>query len=591
MGYLAIVGNRKRSKLTMGLLVASLLLGGCTNTPKPNNSPALVENPQEQPVKRLKTIPDRRFSADSLYALLVAELAFSRKRYDIALSNYVQQATTTQDIEVVSRATQIARGLNARRSALEMSQLWLDLDPSNPDARLIAAVELIEANHLIEAFELSRIMLDRGETTTFESIARRATKGDIKVVNELIERFGELLQNSTKGKSEAGLWLGQSILLQQAGKLDEALAAVKQAQAINSEDISSAFQETRVLHKMGKTELASARLAKLVEDHPSNIELRARYARLVWSRSPEEARDQFEILHNQAPGNAEILYSLALVEKDLGRHDVASERFKLLLSRNQYASAAHYHLGDILLNQNRPDTALEHLKLVNPGQNYAAAMVKATGILVGQNRRDEAVALLKQRQKTNEGSALESLYMLEADVFSQAGQMNAAEKALNEGVGVFPNSTRLLYARAMLYAQINYVTAAEKDLKRVLELVPENAAALNALGYTLADRTNRYQEAYEYIKQAYALTPDDPAVIDSMGWVAYSLGNYEQALTKLRRAMEIMPDHEIAAHYGEVLWVTGNHQEALAVWRKGLELKPESEIIHKTMHRLEAKLD
>ncbi len=571
------------------------LFAACSNTktvdtsPKPDQTgdtdiELIVSDDHIGPV----VIEDRPFTMDSLYALMVAELAISRKRYDIALGNYVQQALSTQDIGVAARATHIARGLNARQSALEMSQLWLDLEPHNKDAQLIASYELIEANHLLEAFELSAAMLKKGESPAFDSIAAKAEKGDISIVNELIDRYSSLIPEY---KGESSLWLGYSILLMQAGQLEAALDAAKKAKSLDKGSIKTAFQETRVLHKMGKTAEANESLATLVKENPENIGLRARYARLIWPSSPDEAREQFKILHQQSPGDGEILYSLALVEKDLGHLDAAKARFQLLISRNQYPSEAYFHLGEIAQKQHDDALALSHYEKVGAGQSYVRAIMNATDILVAQNKRNEAVEKLKTEQKTADGAALQSLYLLEADLYQNENQFDKAEAALTAGIKKFPNSTQLIYSRAMVYAQQNLVTPAERDFKRVLELVPENAAALNALGYTLADQTDRYQEAYEYIKQAYALTPEDPAVIDSMGWVAYRLGNYEEALEKLRKAMKAFPDHEIAAHLGEVLWVTGNHEEAQRVWKQGLELNPASAIIEQTLRRLEAKID
>ncbi|MFL0810146.1 MAG: tetratricopeptide repeat protein [Agarilytica sp.] len=579
---------------TLGLSSAVCVLISCANSPQqdaPTNKvskQAATTNADDALPPRVVTVPDREFSADTLYALLVAEMAIDRKRYDIALGNYVQQASSTQDLLVTARATRIARSLNARQSALEMSQLWLDIDPESPEARYLASSELISANHLFEAFELSRKMLLENEPTNFESIAMRAEKGDIEAVKALTEKYAELLKTH---KEDAGLWLGQSVLLQQAGDLESALNAASQAKKLDENPIRSAFQETRVLYKMGKEKLARDRLAKLVKNNPNNVGLRARYARLVWTTSPELARDQFEILHKQQPSDGEILYSLALVEKDLGELSTAQTHFELLMADKQYRSEAHYNLGEIHQARNELKMALRHFRAVGQGKNYVNALIKSTEVMQAMGKHDEAIAFVKEEQAAAQDTTAEALFMLEADLYSKAGQMNAAEGALSKGVDAFPTSTRLLYARAMLYSQIDYISAAEKDLKAVLALVPENAAALNALGYTLADRTNRYQEAYEYIKQAYALTPDDPAVIDSMGWIAYRLGNYEEALEKLRQAMTSLPDHEIAAHLGEVLWVTGNIEEAKSVWKQGLQLAPKSKVIHKTLNRLNASID
>lgn len=578
------------SIVTPVLFASAILLTGCASTQTDTNSLSVLhkEASSQNHSTRLVTVPDRPFTADTLYALLVAEMAIDRKRYDIALGNYVQQALSTNDLLVTARATHIARSLNAHQSAMEMSQLWLDIDPGSSEARYLASSELINANHLLEAFDLSKQMLNEGDSTAFENIAIKAEKGDIKIVKQLSLQYSKLLE---RHKLDAGLWLGQSILLQKTGDLEGALKAARKSRKIDENPVRSAFQETRVLHKMGKTELAAQNLASLVEKNPKNIRLRARYARLVWSSAPELARKQFQILHEQQPSDPEILYSLALVEKDIGELDSAESRFELLLSRRQYISASHYYLGEIDQTNNRHNEALAHYQAVEPGQNYINAMVNATEVLVSLGRQGDAITLVKDEQANAEGLIQENLFMLEADLYSKTGQMNAAENALTKGVKAFPSSTRLLYARAMLYAQIDFISAAEKDLKAVLTLVPENAAALNALGYTLADRTDRYQEAYEYIKQAYALTPNDPAVMDSMGWVAYRLGRYEEALTKLRQAMAALPDHEIAAHLGEVLWVSGLQKEAKIIWKKGLDLDPKSSIIHHTLNRLNANID
>ncbi|MFT5082209.1 MAG: tetratricopeptide (TPR) repeat protein [Lentisphaeria bacterium] len=584
----------KTARPRHGSLISALLtcitfgLQGCAQLPLSATQGVAPPMSEPEAVSEKTVTEDKPFATDTLYSLLVAEMAIDRKRYDIALGNYVQQATTTQDANVAARATHIARVLKARQPALEMSQLWLALDPSNTDARLIAATELVEANRLSDALAISKALLESGDGTIFGTIARTAENSDIRVVKALIEDFRALLNDHPEHVS---LWIGQSRLMLQAGELEAALGAANKAKGLDNNSIRSVLQETRVLHKMGKVELANQRLSKLVEQNPNNLGLRARYARLVWSTSPREALQQFSFLHEQAPGDPEILYSLALIEKDLGEFVAAQAHFELLIYSDQYTSAAHFHLGSLLEKLHNKEQALEHYLQVEAGKDYISAMVKATEILIENNQGSEAVALVRGQKAHQSGSLLENLYLLEADLFSQMGQMKASETSMNEGIALFPDSSRLYYARAMLYTQIDYISAAETDLKYVLELAPENAAALNALGYTLADRTDRYQEAHRFIEKAFTLTPNDPAVLDSMGWVSYRLGENEKALSFLKQAMAAMPDPEIAAHLGEVLWITGNRQEAIAIWKKGLELKPKSKVIHQTLHRLEAKLD
>lgn len=573
--------------LIIGAVITGLI--SCSSTPEKPGEEHTAQNEEIELDNTSNKIADKSFDAETLYSLLVAEMAIDRRRYDIALGNYVQQATSTQDPTVAERATQIARGLNARQSALEMAQLWAKLDPTDTDANIVAINELIQANKFIEAYELSRSLHDQGnKNTAFDRIAVAAENATPAVKQNLLDGYAALTEANTR---HPDVWVGYSILLQQHNKLDEALAAAQHAKTIDGNSITSTFQECRVLQKMGKHELANKKLAKLVEDNPENIGLRARYARLLWSSNPGEAERQFEILHELSPNDPEIIYSLALVKKEHKQYNSAENMFQMLLTMQQYEDAAHYNLAEIAELQGDNEGALKHYYEVTTGQSYGTAVVRITEILGKENRTEEALSYIQQEKTKQDGPYLETLYLIEADIHSQANQLKLAENALTAGIESFPQSTRLLYARAMLYAQIDYISAAEKDLKYVLSIVPDNAAALNALGYTLADRTERYEEAAEYIKRAYALTPNDPAVMDSMGWVAFRMGNNQEALKYLQKAMSAMPDHEIAAHLGEVLWANGDRENAIEIWRLGLELKPDSEIIHKTLHRLNAAVD
>lgn len=572
--------------LTPAMVMASAILTqGCATTPEITDQP--LQTP-EQEIQEPEKVADRSFDSDTLYALLVAEMAIDRKRYDIALNNYVQQALSTRDPEVTARATQIARILKAHQPALEMAELWVDLEPRNTDAQLIATAELIEANRLDEAMALSRQLIASGAPTAFDAIAVRATEGDIQEARAMTESFEELLQSYPE---DLQLLLGYSVLLQHDNRDEEALTSIQKVLEQEPNNLRAAFQETRILQQTGHQDLALEKLAQLVDQNPDNFALRARYARVVSTTDLDESRTQFETLHKQAPEDPDILFSLAIVERESGRLMEAQQHFQELLNKGYYQSPAHYYLGDIAEKLGNFDRALEHYSAVEEGQNYLSAMLKATTILTALNRDAEALALIRDQRQKVESAYKEGLYILEADILAANGQIEAAEKVLNTGLNDIPSSTKLLYSRAMLYTRLDYIAAAEQDLKLILTLTPDNAAALNALGYTLADRTDRIEEAYLYIQKAYALTPDDPAVIDSLGWVEYRRGNFDMAVKRLRQAMTAMPDHEIAAHLGEVLWVTGVHAEAVQVWRQGLQLNPQSQVIHETMKRLEVELD
>ena len=180
----------------------------------------------------------------------------------------------------------------------------------------------------------------------------------------------------------------------------------------------------------------------------------------------------------------------------------------------------------------------------------------------------------------------EQLYGLEADSLSRNGYLQDSRVTLDAGVKAFPESNSLRYARAMLADQQGEVDLMESDLRAILAGDPDNATALNALGYTLTNRTQRYDEAYALISRALALEPDEPAILDSMGWVLFRKGRLDESLQYLNRAYAAFPDPEVAAHLGEVLWTMGRTEQALRIWRDALAQSPDHDVIMGTLRRL-----
>ena len=178
-----------------------------------------------------------------------------------------------------------------------------------------------------------------------------------------------------------------------------------------------------------------------------------------------------------------------------------------------------------------------------------------------------------------------TLYLAEAEALREAERYQDAFNSLNQALTVHPNDKDLLYARALAAEKIDRLEILERDLRAILAIDPKNGQALNALGYTLADRTDRYQEALGYIEQALAQLPEDASVLDSMGWVQYRLGNRDKAIEYLRHAYQVNADAEIAAHLSEVLWVNGQRDEAKKIWKKALAREPNSAHLRKLRER------
>jgi len=292
-------------KLQPSLLALSVCyLSGCGTQMAKQDTAEELPAPYADTTEVVKT-PDRPFTSETLYALLVAEVAIDRRRFDVALGNYVQQANATRDAEVTARATHIARILKSKQSTLEMAQLWQELEPNSEDAQIIATAELIDANKLEEATALATQLLESGNDTAFDTIAIKATENDIELVRKLIKLYRPLTERYPEATS---LWLGQSVLLLQNQELDEALSAARRALELDENNIRVAFQETRVLQQMGQQDLALEKLSKMVAKNPENVSLRAKYARVLARSNLGESRKQFELLHEQNPNDPEILY-------------------------------------------------------------------------------------------------------------------------------------------------------------------------------------------------------------------------------------------------------------------------------------------
>jgi tetratricopeptide (TPR) repeat protein len=230
-------------------------------------------------------------------------------------------------------------------------------------------------------------------------------------------------------------------------------------------------------------------------------------------------------------------------------------------------------------------TAISHYMQVGGESEFLSASNRIGQILIGSGQYQQAREIFVLQRRAHPEEA-EALYGLEADLFTRSGEQDQAMDVLNEALQQFPQSNTLLYARSMLAEQLGDLAMMERDLRDIIERDPDNATALNALGYTLANRTQRYGEAYELITRALELQPDEPAILDSMGWILYRKGRYEEAVGYLTRAYTEFPDPEVAAHLGEVLWVSGETEAATTVWQGALMKDPEHKVLLETLERL-----
>lgn len=526
----------------------------------------------------------RAFTSETLYALLAAELAGSRQRFDIALSNYVQQAHQTRDPQIAARATHIARFLSAEQAVLDSAMLWVEVAPEDTEAQLNAALALLNNGRLQEAFELSRQLHAKGEHTLFQNIAASANNATDTQREQLLEGYQELLDEQPEHRE---LLIGTGLLLQQQGELEKARDYSARALKHHPDSVAAILLEATLLNQLERNDQALQLIVEGLEEQPESVRLRLQYARLLTQHDLGLAQEQFEVLVEQEPVDPDLRLSLGIVALERNDVEMARTSFETLLDMDAHLSTAHYYLGQLAASEGQEEDALLHYLQVEPGSDFLQATLNVLDILLSREEVEAANDHMERLRNRFPDRAAD-LFLLQARTLLEKGFPNDGEEVLDRALRAHPTHSDLRYARAMLYDQQGRLNATEEDLRTLLKYDPNNATALNALGYILADRTDRYEEALALISQALSLKPEEPAILDSMGWVLYRLGRPEEALPYLQQAMDAYPDQEIAAHLGEVLWQLGHQDEARETWGQGLDEDPDSTLIIETMQRLKA---
>jgi tetratricopeptide (TPR) repeat protein len=522
------------------------------------------------------------FSEETVFSLLSAELAGQRDRFDLALGNYVTQARKTQDPGISERAFRIAEYLGADQPALETALLWAKNAPTDLDAQRAAAIQLARNGKYDESLVYMEKVLQGQGDTHFDFLALSAADTDESTRRGLLQSFERLLG---KYPGNGQLIFGKALLMQQDGNTEGALTLLEDNPPQEGE-IAPILLRARLLAALDRGSEAMPLLEKNLKKIPDDKRLRLTYARmLVEQNRMDDAKVQFAILVQQYPDDDELRYSLALVCLEGKAWDEAYNYLQQLVERGSHVDSAHLNLGRIAEERSDPQAALEEYAQVGVGTDYLPAQLRQADILIANGRADEASRRLAAARDAQPDYAIQ-LYLIEAETLSNNDKDQSAWLVLQNALKKNPDDPNLLYTRSMLAEKRNDLVQMEKDLRAILAREPDNAMALNALGYTLSDRTTRFEEARALIERAHQINPEDPAVLDSLGWVNYRLGNLDAAEGYLRSALERFPDHEVAAHLGEVLWANGKQREARRIWGKALQEQPDSPILRSTILRL-----
>ena len=569
------------------LLLSCMAITACAQ--QPSQQPAGEQSKPAprvvvaKPEPRKLALPYVELSEDLLFKLMLAEVAVQRGQPHIAVQAYLELTRETRDPRIAQRATEVAWNARFTSAALEAAGIWLQADPGSAQARQIVAALLVNQSQLAEAQTHLAKWLAADQDNIGENFlqlnslfARHKDKAAVlKLIQALAKPYPQL--------PEARLAVAQaaSNAGEQQVSLDEARAALK----LRPDWEIAALFVAQALQRRSDAE-AMRYLGEYLEAHPKARVIEPHVARLlVNAKLFAEARKQFEVLTAEFPDNADVAMAVALLAIQANDYDAAETQLKRVLELDyKEPDVARYYLGQLNEEHKRFDEALKWYSAVTQGEQYVNAQARYAGILARQGKLPEAREHL-QKATAQDNQQRAQLTQAEAQLLRDANQHQAAFDLLGAVLEQMPNYPDLLYDHAMAAEKVDRIDVLEGNLKRLIQLRPDHAHAYNALGYSFADRNQRIEEAYGLIETALKLAPEDPFIMDSMGWVLYRMGRNKEGLGYLEKAFKLRPDAEIAAHLGEVLWVLGQRDQARKVWTEALKGHPNNELLQSTLKR------
>ena len=578
------------TRRTLFLCAVGFTLAACQTLPEaPAVDDAIADTVEQNPapVEPPPPIVYGNFTKDQLNRTILNELGGQRGYLPEAAEDYYGLAIETRDLAIIRRAAQFAAASNDGPRVTELSRLWIERDPGAQEPHLLIAYQLLEQGSMDEAMHHIGEVLTLGGNVDFTTITSRTQYLPPQARSQLIDSFVELHAQFPERRA---VHYSLIQLLEQSDRAEEAMAQLLEYRERHGNSSRIMLLQAQLLLKLGRVEDAVSVLAAGIEAYPENRLLRFNYGRiLVQTERLEDAREQFSLLAVMAPDDNETLYSLALLDLELESVESAKTLLNKLLQANYRVNEAHYYLGYIGQTEGNNSEAIEHFKQVGADYtNFLNAQRQAIRLMVLEGQLDAAHEWVGSVAAGKPELEL-MLVSVETDALMSTGHLEQAETLLSSSIEKHPENVDLLFARALLSEQMGDMPKSEADLRRIIELQPEDARALNHLGYTLADRTTRYEEALGLLERAIAASPEDPAIMDSVGWALFKVGRYEEALSYLQKAFEVFPDPEVAAHLGEVLWSMGHQRDANRIWDASLRDNPDSEILRRTTERLRAR--
>lgn len=520
--------------------------------------------------------------------LVDAETALASGDYLAAAEGYRLGALASDDPAIIASATELNFDFGRVTAATQLLRHWVRTVPGVPEPELL----------------LGRLAMGDGRSeealahfTTFLAIQKSRERDDsapdpYQVIGNILKSEGEpaerlRLAEALLAKDEAN-WQAQRLVSDVAlasEDVNRAMEAAELAYELEPNGFQAALLQAKSII-IGGDRSAGLEFARQIREQASTPLQNLEYAAfLAGNDEINEATEVVESLLIDQPEHTAAKKALAFLRMRGGDNQSAWVLFSELSKLAAEQHEALYYLASIAEREGRAEQAIRLFKQVGPGPNQALAEQRVSQLLLRAGDVEAAVRNLEEFSVANPEPAFR-LLLPRVALYKELGRYPQALALYDTALSLQPDSEPLLLSRAELLLESDDLDAAIVAYRKVLATHPDSAVALNALGYTLADRTTKYKEARGLLARALTLAPDNPAIIDSMGWVEFKLGNYQAALGHLERAWKLMKDPEVAAHLGETLWRLGEKERARQILKEAFDAAPDSEPLRRTLERL-----
>jgi len=517
--------------------------------------------------------------------ILQAEVALQNDDYLTAAQEYRKAAELSDNVENARLATRTGFGLGFNEEALRSAARWLELDEDSDEALAYTAQLELRLGRIKDSQRSFETLIKRGKQHADEqllSLMSLLADENPQDVDALMRRLTKSYKNSAKANYAA------AATALQAGDFEHAKLRAQRAAELDPDWLKAKLLYARALLLSGERDEAIEFTARIIGDDPDpDPDARMELALMLLSDGrDDDALSQVNQVLLEQPSRADALRLMAIINFRQNNLDAAWDDFMDLLASGRFTMDALFYLAQIADYRREYEHAIRLYADVKSGQNAVSAQRRASALEAFQGEDPEAgLQRLIDFGNRNPRFAIDML-IARAQLLNSLQRHDEALEVFDKAIVFRPDEEGLVLGRAELLLRMDRIADSVKAYREAARRWPDSATTLNALGYTLADRTTQYREAEKYIRSALKLAPENPAIIDSMGWVLFKLGRYDEAAKQLEIAYDKFPDHEVAAHLVEVLVALERTDEALELLAKADTKDPESELLKDARERL-----